>query len=230
MPTVLITGANRGLGLEFTRQYAADGWRVIATCRTPEQAKEIHALQPGVILHRLDVVDFAAVAALGRQLEAETIDVLIANAGVLLRHDMLPSAIDPDAWMQSFQVNAMAPLACAGAFLAQVARSRERKLLAVGSWVGSIGANVTGGYYAYRSSKAALNAVWRSLALDHPEVIAAVLSPGRVRTEMTRYDGPGWNALPSPAERVSNLRRLIAGLTQADSGGFFHHTGETLRW
>lgn len=230
MSTVLITGANRGLGLAFARQYAADGWRVIATCRDPDRAGALRGLGPNVAVHRLDVADFAAVAALARMLQAETIDVLIANAGVLLDSDSAPDAIDPQILERSFRVNAIAPLVCAGAFLAQIARSRERKMAAIGSIVGSIGAAAKGGYYAYRSSKAALNALWRAFALDHRDVIAAVLHPGRMRTDMTRYDAAAWNSLTPPEERASELRKVIARLTPADSGGFFNYAGKALPW
>jgi len=228
--TVLITGANRGLGLEFARQYAQDGWRVLATCRDPSRADALSALGSAVTVYPLDVSDFAAVAALGRELAAAAIDVMIANAGVLLNSSMSTAAIDTDAWTRSFQVNAMAPLACAGAFLGAVARSNERKMIAIGSLVGSIGAATQGGIYTYRSSKAALNSVWRSFALDHPEVIATVLSPGRMRTEMVRNEASGWDSLPPPDKTASKLRALIARLTQADSGGFIHHNGKTLPW
>lgn len=230
MGTALITGANRGLGLELAKQYATDGWRVIATCREPSRAAELHTLGPNLALHRLDVADFGAVKALGRELEGEAIDVLIANAGVLLEDGESLDAPDAEAWLRSFKVNTMAPLVCAGAFLDAVARSRERKMLAISSLAGSIGAATKGGHYAYRSSKAALNAVWRSFALDHPEVIAAVLHPGRIRTDMMKFDQAAWNTLPLPEERAADLRRLIARLTQADSGGFFNHTGQTLPW
>ena len=227
--SVLITGANKGLGLEFARQYAADGWRVIATCRDVGRARELHALSPQLSVHRLDVTDFAAVAALGRTLHAEVIDVLIANAGVLLDDNDHPEAVDYAAWMRSFEVNAMAPLACAQAFLAQVRCSRERKMIAIGSIVGSIGAARVGGYYAYRSSKAALNSVWHALALDHPDLIAAVLHPGHMRTDMTRR-GAAWETLASPEEKAAQLRQVIASLKAADSGGFFNSSGKPLPW
>jgi NAD(P)-dependent dehydrogenase (short-subunit alcohol dehydrogenase family) len=230
VPTVLITGSNKGLGLEFARQYALDGWRVIATCRDPERAQALHALAPQAVVHRLDVTDFAAVAALGRSLHAEAIDVLIANAGVLLDASERPDAVDYDAWMRSFQVNAMGPLACAHAFLAQVRAGRERKMIAIGSLVGSIGAARRGGSYAYRSSKAALNSVWRALALDHPELIAAVLHPGYLRTDMTRHGAANWNGLAPPEEKAARLREVIASLKPEHTGGFFNSEGKPLPW
>jgi NAD(P)-dependent dehydrogenase (short-subunit alcohol dehydrogenase family) len=225
MATVLVTGANRGLGLEFARQYAAAGWRVIATARSLEQATALRALRPEVEIHPLEVGDFAAVGALGRELASESLDVAIANAGIAGPRGMTPAAVDAAGWGETLRINAMAPLALAGALLAPVARSEQRKLIAIGSRLGSMAANAEGGMYAYRSSKAALNAVWRSFALDHPEVIAVVLHPGWVRTDMG-----GANAALDPADSVAGMRRVIAGLTKADSGRFYNHDGGPIPW
>lgn len=227
MPTVLITGANRGLGLEFARQYAADGWHVLATSRDPDKAAALKALGARVAVHRLDVADLAATAALGRTLAAETIDVLIANAGISIARDMTAATVaaNVEAWERSFRVNAMAPLALAGAFHAQVARSDERKMIAITSRLGSMGANGDGGLYTYRSSKAALNAVWRSFALSHPELIAVLLHPGWVRTDMG-----GRGALLDPEHSVASLRRVIANLGKDDSGRFYNYDGSPIPW
>jgi NAD(P)-dependent dehydrogenase (short-subunit alcohol dehydrogenase family) len=227
MPTVLITGANRGLGLEFARQYAADGWRVIATSRDPDKADALKALGPRVAVHRLDVADLAATAALGRTLAAETIDVVIANAGISVARDMTAATVAAgvETWERTFRVNAVAPLALAGAFHAQVARSEQRKMIAITSRLGSMGANSDGGLYTYRSSKAALNAVWRSFALDHPDVIAALLHPGWVRTDMG-----GRSALLDPEQSIAGLRRVIANLSKADSGRFYNYDGSPIPW
>jgi NAD(P)-dependent dehydrogenase (short-subunit alcohol dehydrogenase family) len=225
MATALISGANRGVGLEFARQYAKAGWRVIGTSRSPDKADALRALGAAVTVHRLDVADFAAVTALGRELRDATIDVLIANAGVAGPRGMTPEAIDADGWGATFRVNAMAPLALASAFKAQVARSEQRKMIAITSRLGSMGANAEGGMYAYRSSKAALNAVWRSFALDHGELIAVVLHPGWVRTDMGGKQAP-----LGVEESVAGLRRVIAGLGTADSGGFFNYDGSPIPW
>jgi NAD(P)-dependent dehydrogenase (short-subunit alcohol dehydrogenase family) len=231
LATVLITGANRGLGLEFARQYAADGWRVLGTCRDPDRAEELRSLAGEVQVHRLDVTDPSAIAALAKTLAGEALDVMIANAGVMTAPPTAqPADIAEGAWLEAFRVNAIAPLACASAFVKHVSRSEQRKILVMSSWIGSITSNSAGGHYVYRASKAALNAVWRSFAIDHPEVVAAVLSPGALRTGMTRYDGARWAQLPEPAENISRLRAIIARLTQADSGCFFHFNGERLPW
>jgi len=225
MPTAFITGAGRGLGLEFAKQYAADGWRVIATVRDAKKAGELEALGSKVEIHRLDVTDYKAVAALGRELSRDKIDVAIANAGVSLARDMTPGEIDEAAWVATLRVNTFAPLALAGAVLGSVERSEGKKLIAITSRLGSIAANESGGQYAYRSSKAALNAAWRSLAMDHRGVIAVVLHPGWVKTDM---GGPG--APVSPKESVAGMRRVIAKLTPADSGRFFNYDGSELPW
>jgi NAD(P)-dependent dehydrogenase (short-subunit alcohol dehydrogenase family) len=229
MPTVLITGASRGLGFEFARQYAADGWDVIATCRDPARAESLRALGARVRIEKLDVRDFGEIARVAERLGGEAIDVLIANAGINRLRGMSLAAIDVAGWSETFVVNTMAPLACAAAFLPHVARSGQRKMTAVSSRVGSIAAFPRGGEYAYRSSKTALNSAWHAFTLDHPEVITALLSPGLVETDMTRsiYDPTG---MLSPAESIRGLRAVIAKLRPEDTGGFFHTTGERVPW
>jgi|SRR5579883_395676 NAD(P)-dependent dehydrogenase (short-subunit alcohol dehydrogenase family) len=225
MPTVFVTGANRGLGLEFAKQYAADGWRVIATAREPKKAKELAALGKAVEVHPLDVTDFKATAALGRDLAREAIDVVIANAGVSPGHNVSIAEVDEAAWLRTFAVNSVAPMALAGALLPALKRGQGKKLIAVSSRMGSIGENSGGGSYPYRASKAALNAAWHSLANDHREVIAVVLHPGWVRTDMG-----GAGAPVGPRESIAGMRRVIAKLTPADTGRFFDFEGKELPW
>jgi NAD(P)-dependent dehydrogenase (short-subunit alcohol dehydrogenase family) len=224
MPTVLITGASRGIGLEFARQYQARGWRVIATCRDPARAEKLRAVAPGAELYRLDVNDRAGIEALSRDLSADAIDVLIANAGVYLDKGLPMEALGAAPWLESFAVNAIGPIVCAAAFLPQVARSSERKMIALGSGAASITEIRYGGGYAYRSSKAALHVSWRTLAFDHPEIIATLISPARVRTDMNP-DAP-----LSPETSVNGMRQVIARLTAADSGKFYRYDGTILPW
>jgi NAD(P)-dependent dehydrogenase (short-subunit alcohol dehydrogenase family) len=224
MPAVLITGASRGIGLEFARQYAAAGWRVIATCRTPATAAALRDVGGNTAIHALDVKDHAAIRALAHALAGEAIDVLIANAGVFLDRESTAQTIDPALWLEMFAVNAIAPFLCAAAFLDHVARSRERKMIAISSGVASVGHINEGGRYAYRSSKAALNSAWRTFAFDHPQVIAAMLSPGRTRTDMNPD-------VAKPVDTtVTSLRRVIAGLTQEQSGAFLLYDGKAAQW
>jgi NAD(P)-dependent dehydrogenase (short-subunit alcohol dehydrogenase family) len=224
MPTVLLTGASRGLGLEFTRQYAREGWRVIATCRDPRKAEALRGVPGTVEMHALDVADFPAVERFGEKLRGETIDLLIANAGINPLRTMTVEHIDGDGWAETFRVNAMAPLAVAGALRGSLARAAGAKAIAISSRMGSLAAN-EGGHYAYRSSKAALNMVWNCFARENPALIAVVLHPGWVSTDMG-----GASAPVKPTDSVAGMRKVIAGLTAKDSGGFFAFDGEKLPW
>lgn len=223
MPTILITGANRGLGLEFARQYAADGGSVIATCREPGEADELAAIE-GVRVETLDMADRAAVATFPDRIGDAKLDLFIANAGVMGgRGTMGPDYAE--AWLETLAVNTVAPVLLAHALKDRLAASA--KAVAITSRMGSIADNDSGGAYAYRSSKAALNAAWRSLALDWKSdgIAAAVLHPGWVRTRM---GGP--NGLIDPEESVAGMRRVIAGLTVEESGGFFNYDGARIPW
>jgi len=230
MPTTLITGANRGIGLEFARQYAAAGWRVIATCRDPARSSPLSTLGGTVEIHALDVTDPSSILSLSNELNQQPIDLLIANAGVMSAPPRsAPLDIAEDAWIADFRVNAMGSIRVAAAFAPQIAASRERKLVAISSLLGSIGSNAMGGHYAYRASKAALNALWRSFAVDHPELIAVSLSPGLLRTDMTRYE-QAWDQLNDPAPRVAALREVIGRLSQSDSGTALNFNGDKMPW
>ena len=223
MPTTLITGAGRGIGHEFCRQYAGGGWRVIAVVRDKDAQEELAGL--GVDARLLDVREFAGIDALAASLRDEPIDVLIANAGIYEGPDQPLASVDPAFWLDAFRVNTMAPLLFARAFRANVAASGERKMIAITSSLGSISRNARAGHYPYRTSKAALNAAWRGLAVEAPEIIAVLLRPGTVRTRMTWPDAP-----LTPEQSVSSMRAVIAQLTPEDSGKFLDHTGELTPW
>ena len=218
MATVLITGANRGLGLEFALQYAADGCDVIATAR--ESSAELDAL--GVRVEKLDMSDLEAVAAFGERLES--LDLLIANAGTY-GPKSVRSAEDGKGWLDTFAVNAVAPYLLARSVLPLVTRS-EGTLVAITSRMGSIEDNKSGGYIAYRSSKTALNSAWRNLAIDTADkVVCAVLHPGWVQTRMG-----GTSAPLSPEDSVTAMRAVIEDLGCADSGHFFSYDGSEIPW
>jgi NAD(P)-dependent dehydrogenase (short-subunit alcohol dehydrogenase family) len=227
VPFVLVTGANRGIGLEFVRQYAADGWRVFATCRNPEAAAELAAISGEVSVHRLDVCDFEAVAALGRELRDQPIDILVSNAGVMGPSGLQFGEVEAAAWMEVLKTNVIAPLKVAEAFVESVARSDQKKIAFLSSQMGSIADNTSGAAYIYRSSKAALNAVGKSVANDlAPRGIVSVLfHPGWVKTDM---GGP--NALISVEESVSGLRKILAELTLEDNGRFLNYRREEVPW
>ena len=218
MPTVLITGANRGLGLEFARQYSADGWEVVATAR--ESSRELDALN--VRIETLDMSDLDAVASFGERLD--TLDLLVANAGTY-GPKSVTSAEDARGWSETFVVNAIAPFLLAQSVLPSVTKAGG-KLVAVTSKMGSIEDNTSGGFIAYRSSKTALNSAWRSLAIDNRgKVICAVLHPGWVQTRMG-----GSSAPLSPEESIAGMRGVIERLGPGQSGGFFNYDGSEIPW
>ena len=227
MPSVLITGANRGLGLEFTRQYAADGWRVFAACRDPAGARDLAAVEGDVSAETLDVDDGPQVAALANKLSGQPIDVLINNAGIYGPKDVTRDTVVYDAWGQVFRTNAMSPLAVSAAFAANVAQGGQKKIITLSSIMGSIAENDSSGDFIYRSSKAAVNAVMKSLAgdLKSEGITVAVLHPGWVRTDM---GGPG-AAIEAP-ESVTGMRAVIAGLKESDNGRFLNYDGTEIPW
>ncbi|WP_017669804.1 SDR family oxidoreductase [Blastomonas sp. AAP53] len=220
MPTVLITGANRGLGLEFARQYAADGWTVIATARDPEAATALQAT--GAEVHALETNDPAGLDALQVALGDRPIDVLIANAGMLG-----PQAFDRAGWAEALSTNVIAPTELAIRLKDNVLASQQRKMIALSSTLGSIAGNDSGGLLAYRSSKAALNAAWRSLSIDWKDMglALAMVHPGWVKTDM---GGPG--AQIDATTSVTGLRNVIAGLTPSATGSFLDYQGNRLDW
>ncbi|HEX8583949.1 MAG TPA: SDR family oxidoreductase [Allosphingosinicella sp.] len=222
MATILITGAGRGIGLEFARQYAADGWDVIATVRDPAQAEALTAL--GVRVERLDMRDFGAVEAFPERLGGAPLDLFIANAG-MSAGKVIDSAANAAAWSEVHAVNAIAPTLLATRLLPNVAAA-DGKMVAITSQMGSI-AGTSGGHIAYRASKAALNAAWRALSLDWRDqpVTLAMFHPGWVQTDM---GGP--HAPLSPGDSVASMRGVIERLTRADSGSFLGHKGETIPW
>ncbi|CCG06787.1 SDR family oxidoreductase [Pararhodospirillum photometricum] len=224
MPTVLITGANRGLGLEFARQYKAAGWDVIATCRDPIGADALGAL--GVEELALDVAEPGAIPVFASRLEGRPLDLLVCNAGVYGGAQAL-TEVDIAAWEHTFRVNTIAPLKLTEALLPNLRLAPGAKAVYVSSLMASMTENTSGGEYIYRSSKAALNAVVKSLSLDlrADGITVAALHPGWVRTDM---GGP--NGMIDAPESVTGLRRVIDGLTPADSGRFLAYTGANVPW
>ncbi len=225
MPTVLVTGANRGLGLEFARQYAAEGWRVVAGCRRPDEAAELRALQ-GVEVHALDVAEPTEIGSFKGAVGERPLDLVIANAGVYGgdRQGRL-AELDFEAWAQVLAVNTLGPVRIAAAF-ADNLKAAKGKLVALTSQLGSI-AESSGGLYAYRSSKAGLNAAFKSVAIElkGDGVTAIVIHPGWVQTDMG-----GASAPVTPERSIRGMREVIAGLTLEDAGSFRAFNGKTLPW
>ena len=221
MPTVLITGASRGIGREFARQYEAGGWRVIATCRDPSK----YDLEGEV--YRLDVTDPDSVAALHRELKGEAIDLLINNAGIYGPRGLEFGSLDYGVWEEVLRTNVLGPMRVAEAIADQVAASEKKKMVFISSKVGSIADNSSGGSYIYRSSKTALNMAVKSLSLDlsGKGVICVLMHPGWVQTDMG-----GASAPIDAATSVAGMRAVIDRAGAADSGRFFNYDGNELPW
>jgi NAD(P)-dependent dehydrogenase (short-subunit alcohol dehydrogenase family) len=229
MRTVLITGANRGIGLEHARRYAERGARVFATARVPGEADELAALakQHPIEVLDYDAADEATPAALKQRIGAEPLDLMFANAGAMGTRRQSFGDVDIEAVLSLIQVNALAPLKLAEALADNVAKS-ERKIMAFQtSLMGSIADNGSGGAYAYRLSKVALNMVGKGVAneLRSRGVISVLLHPGWVRTRM---GGAGGKI--SVEECVEGQQRILDALTPAQSGRFFNYDGRELPW
>ena len=235
MPTVFITGANRGLGLEFVRQYSDDGWMVFAACRNPDSATNLKELSGDIHICTLDVSDSRQIKALANRLKKETIDVLINNAGIHGPYDKTASFgnVDTEKWVEIIRVNVIAPLKVTEAFLDNVASSKRKTIVFISSRSGSISErgllphHEHGGSIIYRSSKTALNSVAKNLAYDlFPRGVGVlVLHPGWVRTDMG-----GREALIDKKTSVSGMRCIIEEFKLPDSGTFRNYDGEVIPW
>ncbi|MQX35899.1 SDR family oxidoreductase [Roseospira navarrensis] len=227
MPTVLITGASRGIGLELVRQYRADDWEVIATCRDPDAAPDLQG--SGAEVHALDVTDDAALAALGRTLAGRTIDVLINNAGIypLKGPQGAFGDIPVEPWMEALRTNVIAPWKVAETFIGNLEKAQRPVLATISSKMGSIADASSPGSVVYRSSKTGVNMVIKglSLELEARGVICLALHPGWVKTDM---GGP--NALITTQQSATGLREVIAGASMADTGTFRSYDGAPIPW
>jgi NAD(P)-dependent dehydrogenase (short-subunit alcohol dehydrogenase family) len=226
MPTVLITGANRGIGLELAKQYAGDGWSVIATARDPKNADGLNALKGDLRVEGLEVTDEKQIETLAKKLKGTAIDVLLNNAGMLTGYEPFGET-DTASWLRTLHVNSIAPLKLTEALVEHVASSRQKKVASITSGMGSIGSHASTGAYAYRSSKAALNMVMVTAAneLRSRGISVAVISPGWVKTDMG-----GANATLDVKQSAAGIRKVIDKLNVGISGQFFNYSGENLPW
>jgi NAD(P)-dependent dehydrogenase (short-subunit alcohol dehydrogenase family) len=228
---ILITGANRGIGFEFANQYVADGWRVFATCRNPDAASKLRCLaqDAGGMLNvvAMDVTDAESVRNAATQLKDVAIDVLINSAGIAGVPGQKTGNVDYESWAHVFNANTMGPLRVLESFRDHIARSERNLVITITSGMGSLADNTSGGSIAYRSSKAAVNMVMRSAAIDlAPRGITCVLvNPGWVRTDMG-----GSKAPLSPQESVTAMRRLIDTFGPNQSGKFYNYDGREYPW
>lgn len=222
--TVLVTGANRGIGLEFAKQLKAGGFQVIATARKPAEATELRAL--GVRVEQLDVTDSASVTALSARLEGLPIDLLINNAGISGHNAPSFAATDFDQVGTIFDVNSLGPMRVTQALLDNLSAGEGKTVIQISSIMGSIASN-QGGYYGYRASKAALNMLNKSLAAELAKqgFVCVVLHPGWVQTRM---GGAGAPVLP--VDSVSGMLSVIEKLQPQDNGRFLDYQGKELPW
>jgi NAD(P)-dependent dehydrogenase (short-subunit alcohol dehydrogenase family) len=222
--TVLVTGANRGIGLEYARQFADKGYRVIGTARDPAAAAELAEVADRV--EALDVSDATSVAALATRLAGEPIDILVNNAGIFDRGDTSIDKVDFAQMEQTLAVNTLGPLRVIQALLPNLRQGQRKLIVNMSSQLGSI-AGSTGTWYAYRTSKAALNQITRTLSVElaREGFVCVVVHPGWVRTDMG-----GAAATYSTEESVSGLVGLIEKMGPADNGRFFDFQGKTIPW
>ena len=230
MTTVLITGTNRGISLEFVRQLLARGDTVLATCRHPDSAPALQQLQKEnrqLRVLELDVASTESLQKFPQQLAADAIDIFINNAGVYGPRDASFGNVDGETWMSVLQVNSIAPILLTQLLIDKLRAGVDKKLLYLTSKMGSIDDNSGGGSYVYRSSKTALNAVVKSLAVDLSVdgFKAAVLHPGWVLTDM---GGP--NALIDTTTSVAGMMGVIDSLGIEQSGSFFNYDGSVIPW
>ncbi len=226
MPTLLITGANRGIGLALVQSFAKDGWKIHACCRNLEKAKALKAVAGDITRHKLDVTDNLKVESLARELADEPIDILVNNAGVYNTREGFGTT-EYEAWADMLAVNTLSPLRLVEHFADLVAAS-DRKLIAnMSSRMGSISAVEKGGSYPYRTSKCALNMVTRLLSIDLADrgITTIAMHPGWVQTDMG-----GEAADITVEESVRGLRALLDRAGAEDNGGFFNYDGTPLPW
>ena len=228
-PSVVVTGANRGIGLDLVSQYLADDWQVYGCCRRPELATQLAGLasNSALSIHQLDVGNPGSVKKLAFALSEQSIDLLINNAGIYGGERQSFGDIDYAQWTRVLEVNTLGPYRVSTALANPVGNSEQRLIVNVSSAMGSIERYTTGGHYIYRSSKAALNMVTVNLAHDLRSRGITVLSvhPGWVRTDMG-----GSSADISPRTRAAGLRQLISNATIKDSGRCFSWDGSALPW
>ena len=228
---VLITGASRGIGLEMVRYGIEQGWRIFACCRHPQQAESLLSLAKlasgRVSVHVADMYELATIQALSYELRNDAIDILVNNAGIYGSDKNKFGHVDVQSWINTFQVNSIAPLKVAEALIEQVRMGEQKIIACLSSKMGSMADNGSGGSYIYRSSKAALNAVVKSMAVDlQAEGIKCVaLHPGWVKTEM---GGP--NAEISTRESVTGMFDILLSLQVKDSGRFIDIDGTDIPW
>jgi len=239
MATALITGANRGIGLEFVRRLSLLGWRVLATCRSPGQAEALNRIaaesRQTVEVHLLDTADPQSIGALSAALGDQAVDLLVCNAGVSKMKEALITGTqgqriqdaDDALWFEVYRTNAIGPLRVAAAFADRVAASERRLMAFMSTRMSLAGQNNSGAYYMYRSSKSALNVIVKNLSIElAPRGITCIaMHPGWVRTDMG-----GRNADVSPEQSVTGMLKVLLDPKLSKKAQFLDYRGETVPW
>jgi NAD(P)-dependent dehydrogenase (short-subunit alcohol dehydrogenase family) len=226
--TVLITGANRGIGLKFAEEYSKLGWHVIATCRNPSHANKLNQLAKefgSIEIYPLEVSSSDQIHELADALKNKPIDVLINNAGI--HRSCTLGSIDKQAWLESFTINSIAPYEVTIHLLDNILQGSLKKVISITSKMGSIDDNTSGGSYIYRSSKTALNSIMRSLEHDlgHHGIATLTLHPGWVRTDMG-----GMGAWINVDESVAGMIKQIEKLNLSNAGRYVDYAGKKINW
>ena len=236
MPTVFVTGANRGLGFEHVKQYAHKGWKIIACARNPDQADQLLDLQnkygESFIIEQLDVTNHDSIDNLANNYQGMAIDVLINNAGILGPEGM-PGAMeyqkidnmDYEIWRTIIEVNLLSPFKVATAFHDHIASSKKKILVMMSSDLGSVAQNNFGGLYPYRASKSGLNIIAKGMASDWKDIITIALAPGWCKT----YLG-GDTAEVEADDSVENQQNMFETLKPHNSGMFLDRFGKEVAW
>lgn len=231
MPTLLITGANRGIGLELCKAYLKQDWQVYAACRDPDSALALKAIQSAnadkLSIHRVDVSKENHIHALKEEIGDQPLDILFNNAGVYADKSSKFGQSDSQAWLEAFHINVISPMQMMETFVDNVANSEKKIIANMSSKMGSIADNSSGGSYAYRSTKTALNSVVKSVSLDLHErdITVLALHPGWVRTDM---GGP--NGELSVEESAAGLVENLSNASLEDTGSFWDIDGSTIEW
>jgi NAD(P)-dependent dehydrogenase (short-subunit alcohol dehydrogenase family) len=229
--SILITGANRGIGLELARVFSQNDWEVIATCREPAGASDLKGIQAAsegrLTIRKLDVIRDKDIAALAEELAGKPLDILLNNAGILGPKQQEFGRLDEGAWLETFAVNSLGPYRMARALVDNVAGSKRRIIATITSEMGSTAGNSSGGYYVYRSSKAAANMIMKNLSLDlrREGITCVALHPGWVRTRMG-----GSSAPLSPEGSAEGLFQVLTSLDREQNGTFLDYRGKEILW
>jgi NAD(P)-dependent dehydrogenase (short-subunit alcohol dehydrogenase family) len=226
MTTILITGANRGIGLEFVKQYAADGADIVACCREPDKATALKTVKGKVRVMALDVGDPSSVAALKKEIGDQPLDIVINNAGVSGPRGAKSVAFDIEGWLNVFLVNSIAPYMVAEALKQNLLKGKDKKLVTITSQLGSI-AKDAGGFQPYSATKAAVNSLMHSLSKTWASdgISVGIFHPGWVQTDMG-----GSGAPTTPQQSVTGLRARIAELNMKNSGTYRDFQNKELPW